>query len=392
MVRQRVRRARLPAALGIVLLVAACGPAPASAPAGAPAGGAGAGGAAGEAAAAAPADAPAGWEETVAAAKQEGTLVLSGPPGQLWRDGLLLFEKDYPGIKVELTGQNSRDYWPRVFQERAAGQYLWDLRVGGPDPQVFQARDGGALDPVRPLLVLPEVTDESKWFGGFDGLYADAAKQYLPAFIAQSSPTAYVNRGVVSEADLSSDRQLVEPRWRGKIAIADPAGGAGLGTLTTLLAAYGEDYVQDLLSKQDLAVTGDNRQLAEWVVRGRYPIGIGVTDDELLLFQQQGLTFDVRGLGGARKLSLGFGGIQLMNRAPHPNAAKVFANWLLTRDTQARLAPLVEFNSRRTDVPPVSPADALDPSHLQDYVPHQYEELLPTRQRAQQLGKDLLAK
>ena len=45
---------------------------------------------------------------------------------------------------------------------------------------MFQARDEGALDPVRPLLVLPEVADESKWFGGFDGLYADKEKQYLP--------------------------------------------------------------------------------------------------------------------------------------------------------------------------------------------------------------------
>jgi iron(III) transport system substrate-binding protein len=333
---------------------------------------------------------PAGWDAIVAAAKQEGQLTLSGPPGQLWRDGLLAFQQDYPDIKVEYTGQNSRDFWPRLFQERAAGQYLWDLRVGGPDPQVFQARDDGALDPVRPLLVLPDVTDESKWFGGLDGLYADKDKQYLPAFIAQAQPTAYVNRDLISTADLSSDEGLRDPRWRGKIALSDPNGGAGLGTLTTLLVAFGEDYVRDLLTRQDVVVTGDNRQLAEWVIRGRYPIGIGVTDDELLNFERQGLTFDVKGLQPFRKLSLGFGGLQLISRRPHPNAAQVFVNWVLTQPAQAQLAKTIEFNSRRVDVPPANPDSTLDPSRLADYVPHQYETLLPERQHAQQLAKELL--
>jgi iron(III) transport system substrate-binding protein len=368
-----------------ILALGACAPAarPAVAPSAAPAPAAAAGESAG---------APAGWDQTVAAAKQEGQLTLSGPPGQLWRDALVAFEKDYPGIKVEFTGQNSRDFWPRLFQERAAGQYLWDLRVGGPDPQVFQARDEGVLDPVRPLLVLPEVTDESKWFGGLAGLYADKEQQYLPAFVAQAQSVAYVNRALVSEAELASDAQLREPRWRGKIAITDPNGGAGLGTLTTLYVAFGEDYVRDLLSQQDLVVTGDNRQLAEWVIRGRYPIGIGIAGEDLVAFERQGVSFNVQGMPPPRKLSLGFGGIQLLNRAPHPNASKVFINWLLTQATQANLAQTLELNSRRTDVPPGNPEQVLDPSRMADYVPHQYETYLPQRQRAQQMGKDLLVK
>ena len=40
---------------------------------------------------------------------------------------------------------------------------------------------------------------------------------------------------------------------------------------------------------------------------------------------------NVKGLGTPRKLSLGSGGIQLINQRPHPNAAKVFVNWLLTQ-------------------------------------------------------------
>ncbi|HZS02991.1 MAG TPA: extracellular solute-binding protein [Chloroflexota bacterium] len=373
-------------ALVVLLLcgLAACTPqaspgAPASAPA------------APSTAAAAPAvSAPANWDVMVAAARQEGKLVISAPTGQLWREALQTFEQDYPGISLEMTGGNSRDFWPRLFQERDAGQYLWDLRVGGPDPEVFDARDRGALDPVRPLLVLPEVTDESKWFGGFDGMYADKEKQYLPAFVASASFNVYVNRNAVPESELATEEQLIDPRWRGKIVLQDPRGGAGLGTTTTQLAAFGEDYVRQLFTRQDVVITGDNRQQAEWVVRNRYPIGIGLRMDQVRTFELQGLPVNVQGLGTPRKLSLGSGGIQLISQRPHPHAAQVFINWLLTQRVQERIARTVEVNSRRLDVPPGDPAEVLDAAHLADYVPHQYEDLLPTRRRAQQLGAELI--
>jgi ABC-type Fe3+ transport system substrate-binding protein len=364
--------------------VGACAPAapaaptsPAAAPPPAPPAGASAGGAS-------------DWDQLVAAARQEGKLVVSGPTGQLWREALQTFEQDYPGISLELTGGNSRDFWPRLFQERDAGQYLWDLRVGGPDPEVFDARDRGALDPVRPLLVLPEVADESKWFGGFEGLYADKEKQYLPAFVASASFNVYVNRNAVPESELASEEQLADPRWRGKIVVQDPRGGAGLGTMTTQLVAFGEDFVRQLYGQQDVVVTGDNRQQAEWVVRNRYPIGIGLRMDQVKAFAEQGLPVNVQGLGAPRKLSLGSGGIQLINRRPHPAAAQVFVNWLLTQPVQERIAKTVEVNSRRLDVRPGDPAEVLDASQMATYVPHQYEEVLPMRRRAQQLAAELV--
>src|SRR5579862_3511448 len=107
-------------------------------------------------------------DSAVAAGKKEGKIVLSGPPSAVWRTALTSFEKDYPDIKVEYAGTTSRDYWPRIAQEQKAGQFLWDLRVGGPDPQVFEARDQGMLAPVKPLLITPDATDESLWFGGWN--------------------------------------------------------------------------------------------------------------------------------------------------------------------------------------------------------------------------------
>jgi iron(III) transport system substrate-binding protein len=337
------------------------------------------------------ASASADWEALVAAARQEGRLAVSIPPGQFWRQAISTFEQDYPGMSLELAGANSRDFWPRVFQERQGGIYNWDLRVGGPDPDSYEAYRQGVFDPIRPLLLLPQVTDDSKWLGGLDGLFVDAEDRWFPGFIANTSAAFYVNRDFIPESDLRTDTDILDPRWNGKIAIQDPRGGAGLGRLTALLIAHGEGFVRDLLSKQDVVSTGDNRQIAEWVVRGRYPIGIGISDSTLTELQKEGLGRNVKPLSeGIVTLSPGFGGLQLLSRAPHPKAAQLFVNWVLSRDVQARIAQTVQLNSRRLDVAPGDPATAPDPAKLKEYILNQDEVALESRERAQALAMELL--
>ncbi len=339
-----------------------------------------------------PASAPPGWSALVDAARREGRLVLAGPPSDVWRSALLSFEKAYPGISVEYTGITSRDFWPRVTQEKRVGQHLWDLRVGGPDPQVFQARDDGFLTRVKPLLVLPEATDDEQWFGASRGLlYADAAGTQIRNFLMQGSTQIHVNRDSVPASAFRSARDLIDPRWKGKIVQQDPRGGSGLGALTVLLSAYGEDFVRTLLSKQDVIITSDNRQEAEWLVRGKYPIGVGSVADEILYFEQQGVRSNVVLLDDApRALSVGFGAIQILTSGPHPNATQLYVNWLLTRAAQSTIATTIQVNSLRLDVPPGNPDLAIDPQRLQDYVPHQFEKMLPVRKQAQQLAAELL--
>jgi ABC-type Fe3+ transport system substrate-binding protein len=387
-----------------LLWAAACSPAaaPSAAPAAparsgpATAGGAGggaAGGASGAASSAAT-DWPgrADWDATVAAARGEGTVVVSGPSSELWRNVLVTFEQDYPGIKAEVTAMNSRTFWPRLEQERKAGQYLWDLRVGGPDPIVYESLDSGLFEPVRPLLVLPEVTDDGKWLGGLDGLFADKAKRFVPAFTAQLSYSAFANRDLVPESEINALDDLVNPRWKGKITMQEPrGGGSGQGQLAVFLATYGEDFVRDLLTKQDVVVTGDTRQLTEWVIRGRYPIGIGVRSYDVLLFEQEGIKTNVRPVAsGMAALSSGSAGIQLLSHAPHPNATKVFINWLLSRDVHARLTQAIQENSRRLDVPPGDPATQPTPEQAAGAIQTLSEEFMPMRKRAGDLANELL--
>lgn len=333
----------------------------------------------------------ANWEQIVAAAKQEGKVVVSGPTRELWRSALASFAETYPEIQVEYVGANSRDFWPRVFRERELGQYLWDLRVGGPDPQVFEARDRGVLDPIRPFLLLPEVTDETKWFGGMDRLFFDREKKYALGFVSYISYVGYVNRDVIPDTELKSLRDLADPRWKGKIVLQDPRGGAGLSALEMMLEVYGEDLAREILTKQDVVVANDLRQQAEWLIRGRYPIALGIVPDAFLAFEDQGVPVNIRPIPEERSaIATGTGGIQLFNRAPHSNAAKVYINWLLTREVQARLSAATRMNSRRLDVPTAHSLTAPDPAKLESYIPTQVEEMVPVRQQAQQLARELL--
>ncbi len=100
------------------------------------------------------------WEKTVQAAKKEGKLTVLTS----YDEFLEAFKKEYPEIKtVSVTGKGSA-LWPRIMAERRAGKYLADVMISGafpPYPDMYKAR---VLDPIRPALILPEVTDQSKWY------------------------------------------------------------------------------------------------------------------------------------------------------------------------------------------------------------------------------------
>lgn len=314
------------------------------------------------------------WDKTVAAAEKEGELVVSGPVGHIWTDFLVArFHKDYPKINLKITPFAARDFWVRFMKEREVGQYLWDLRVGGTDSSLFTLLHQGAIAPVRPLLVLPENTDENNWYGGIDGLFADNARKYLLAFGFQTSQTSFYNKDVIPQGLTAAD--LIKPEWTGKISMDDPRGGSAFNQLAVLLKVYGEDYLKTLLLKQKLVIPGSKRQQVDWVVSGRYPIGFGIVGEDLIEYAQRGARVDMVVPIDApeRTYSQGFGGISLIAKAPHPNAAKVFINWILTRDVQTALDAAVKINSRRKGVPPGAPNNVVDVSQLSHYSGHQTE-------------------
>jgi ABC-type Fe3+ transport system substrate-binding protein len=131
----------------------------------------------------------------------------------------------------------------------------------------------------------------------------------------------------------------------------------------------GDEFIRRLAVDQQPVLTDNLRQMAEWVVRGRYPIGVGIGELAFAPFRAEGLGQDVKS-PNARIVPVitGNGVLYLMDRAPHPNAARVFVNWLLSRETQAQWSQVTAANSRRLDVPAGNPELKPDQARAANYL------------------------
>jgi iron(III) transport system substrate-binding protein len=331
------------------------------------------------------------WDETIAAAKQEGQLVISAPSGTTWREQLMSFQQAYPGIRLSITASASRDFWPRIVKERDAKLSLWDLRVGGPDNLSYNVKAMGAIAPVRDMLILPDLLDDSTWHGGLDGIFLDKDKRYFLGFALYEENIAYYNSRLITDPGASDLKNLTDPRWAGRISMADPRAGSPLVGSGAMLRTYGEDFLRTLLTRQKPVIVKDPRQQIDWMASGRYPITIGMPTIAFVEYAQRGASIEeFRKMTGPRTWTQGVGGVQVLADPPHPSATKLFVNWLLTREVQARLMPVVKLNSRRKDVPLGDPSVAVDYDKLDEYVGGQTELVQPFQRRAAEVLHELL--
>jgi len=121
-----------------------------------------------------------GWQRVVEAAKREGQLSLYGGQEITHPDIIAAFNKEYPFIKITSASGRAADMLNRIVAERRADKYLADLTASGPNgPRMLYLNK--ILDPITPALILPEVTDTSKWYGG-KHWYADPENKYIFMF------------------------------------------------------------------------------------------------------------------------------------------------------------------------------------------------------------------
>jgi iron(III) transport system substrate-binding protein len=333
-----------------------------------------------------------GWDALVKAADAEGEVDVHGGPGKLYEEVLTEgFRRAYPGIKINYNGSSGRDSIPKIMREREAGLYRLDVYVGG-TPSILQVlKPAGAFAPLRPALILPEVLDDAAWYGGLDGAWMDKEKIYVLGFEATVSPVMLVNWDFVARDDLKTYEDLLKPQFAGKIVWDDPRlPGQGVAAGQRLLINFGADFLKRLYVEQKIVYTSNTRQNAEWVVRGQYPIGIATSVEQLAPFQQQGLGKNIAAFDAPLAhptAGSGFGTVSLMDRAPHPNAARLYINWLMSKAAQTDWGK-TGHNSRRLDVPHAAPD--LFPVPGVAYVEGQSEENIPSREEAASLAKEFI--
>jgi len=202
------------------------------------------------------------WEKTLAAAKQEGTIRMysTAAPGQIGaiRKGLMAAH----GINIELITGRGRALRARILSERRAGLHLADIYWGGA-PSIFtDFKPVGAIDPVKPLLVLPEVVDPQVWYGGRH-LYADKDERYVIALFYFPDLSLVVNTDLVKPEDIKTNSDLLNPKWKGKIVFYDPTtSGPGRVWFLMVSKALGYEFMRKF-AKQEPVITRTPRQQVE---------------------------------------------------------------------------------------------------------------------------------
>jgi ABC-type Fe3+ transport system substrate-binding protein len=296
------------------------------------------------------------WERTVKAAEQEGQVVVYklGPDAE-WQ----AFQKRYPKIKVVLVAGSGSQNLQRLMAERRAGKFLADVvRLGGGTANTLLKAQ--AFDPLPPALIMPEVKDASRWFEGRHH-YNDAENRHIFIYAAFPLRLLAYNTKLVDPKSLTSFWDLLQPQWKGKISAKDPAEPGGGSPLLFLYynPQLGPEYLRKLISTAGVSFLRDETQQTNWLASGKYPLAITAKATEVEEAKRQGLPVDVLDAHALSKdgVAMEAGGtmISLMNRAPHPNAAKVLINWFLSREGQAVVqkgdAKEPGPNSLREDIP-----------------------------------------
>ncbi|MGV1861715.1 extracellular solute-binding protein [Rhizobium rhizogenes] len=334
------------------------------------------------------------WNDIVSAAETEGTLTVLGPPIQPYRLSILEFQKAYPKIKLEYTAGSSPDFEARLRSERRVKQYLWDIMVAGFSGSAFSEQiPAGWFDPVRSLITQPDILDDTHWLGGFEGGFLDRDKKYFYAFQAGKQNNLNIDRAKIPKASLSRLEDLLDPQWKGKIAILDPRTRGSGHLVTLLLTVLGEDKARAFLTEQQPTLASSNRQLSDWIAAGAYPITSGLSPSEIAQLQANGLAKEVTALSTPPNQTAwtpGWGAVALLHNAPHPNAAKVFVNWLLSQGAQADWAGRGFVNSRRTDVKPGLEVSALSDASFREGLTFNNEVNAEKALKAFALAKEVL--
>lgn len=291
------------------------------------------------------------WEEWVGRAKQEGKIAVLAPPLAELRPSLVqAFQKAFPEISLEYQAGTVAPLVEKLRAEFEQKKSSLDVVIGG----TSLLREKNLLEPIPPKLLLLEVINSQAWESskGKGLKWIDKENQ----FVLQTSEWVFgyvlVNTKVVNRDALTTWQDLLKPQWKGKIAFYDPRGaGAGQEIASYLLVKFGEKFIVDLFKAQDVALTRSYSQIADWVAQGKYRVGIAQVPDRIEALKKEGVPLQAFSLtDAAGTLSGGFSVVSLLKGAPHPNAAAIFLNWILTKTGQEALHRPQLYPSLRKDV------------------------------------------
>ncbi len=278
--------------------------------------------------AASPAHAAGADAALIEAARREGQVVWYSTliVNQITRPLALAFEKKYPGIKVQYSRATSTDVALKIASEARAGRIQADVFDGS--NTVFPLGDAGLVETylVEAASAYPPELRDAK------GTWTALNVYFM---------TAGYNTDLVKGADIPKTfDDLLDPKWAGKMAwTTDPTVNGAPGFIQNILALKGEAagmaYLKALAGQKVVNIPASQRVVLDKVIAGEFPLGLMIFNHHATISAEQGAPVAWARL---EPLVSNANLISAVKGAPHPNAARLFLEYVLSVEGQKEVA------------------------------------------------------
>ncbi len=262
-------------------------------------------------------------QRILAGAKTEGKVAFySGMiENQALRPLADAFKKKYPFIAVEYWRGDSRGIVQKALTEKRANRVIGDILES----------TGGAQALIRAGATEPFYSPSA---AGFPANYIDPNGMWIASRLDYFGMA--FNTRQVSAADVPKTYEaLLDPKWKGAIAWrADSEVGALLfiaGVMREMGPEKGEAYLKRLSAQRIVNYAGSARALVDRVGEGEYKMALEIYAHHPLISKAKGAPLDTQMLD---PVPSALSTIQLAKNAPHPNAALLFIDFVLSKEGQ----------------------------------------------------------
>ncbi len=261
----------------------------------------------------------------IQAAKKEGKVV--------WYTSLAIpsstaiahaFRTKYAGVDVEVHRTGSQRVLQRVMQEAGAGIKNADVIHTSDAGHFVLFKDKGML-----MKYIPKGAEIfPAGFKDKDGFYFGMR--------ATLSVIAYNPKSVAEKDAPKTWKDLLNPKWKGKMVSAHPGySGIIMTHVLALVNLYGWEYFREL-AKNGLHVVQSANDPAGVVASGERPVGANGAEYFYYKTQKQGNPIKI--IYPNEGIPLVVSPVAIAKDAPHPNAAKLFSEYIFTKESQQLLA------------------------------------------------------
>ncbi len=266
---------------------------------------------------------------------EDAVVIYSAADADMVNATVTAFQQKHPGIKASAVVAGTGEIIKRVEAEkgRPLGDVVWSI---GPEAI------GGQKGLFEPYL--------SREAGAFFPGQVPADRVWTP-FTTMPYVIMY-NKKLVPDAEAPKAwKDVLDPRWKGKVAYADATkSGSSYTLLVTWLTIYGKNdagwkFVEDLLRQSK--VLPKSSMTYQMVANGELPVGLTFEQaafDYLKSGAPVGLVYPSEGT------AVTLDGSALVKGAPHPNAARLFLDFTVSREGQTLIVEKFGRRSVRKDV------------------------------------------